>query len=84
MSRFGTLFFKARLLAGATAEEWAAILGVTRDTIWRWERGDSRPAIKRIPKVIKLVSNYLDKPDMEAIYDSLLEIGRRHALREDR
>ena len=46
-----------RIIADIKAKEMAEELGVTVDTIYKWERGRSSPNAPQIQKIIKLLSN---------------------------
>ena len=42
-----------RIIAGFKAEEIAEVVGVTVDTIYKWERGRSFPNAPQMVKIIK-------------------------------
>lgn len=41
---FGSIFSTARIAAGYTLDEVAGRIGVSRLTVYRWERGEHEPA----------------------------------------
>jgi len=43
-----------RLSLGLTAPEMAVKVGVSEDTIWKWERGDRHPNYKRMVRLNEL------------------------------
>ena len=46
-----------RIIAGIKAEEIAEAVGVTIDTIYKWERGKSFPNAPQMVKIIKLFAD---------------------------
>lgn len=46
-----------RVIANIRAKEMAEALGVTVDTIYKWERGRSSPNAPQVQKIIKLLAN---------------------------
>lgn len=81
--RFGQLIRKARWLSGESAQEWAALLGVRADTVWRWERGDTVPPPQFLSAVLSLVGTYLTDEENAELRRLLDVMVVRHALRKD-
>ena len=52
----------ARVNVDLTQEEAAKAIGVTQNTVYRWEKGVSAPHIKYIPKICEVykLENYND------------------------
>lgn len=46
-----------RVIADISAKEMAAAVGVTTDTIYKWERGRSAPNAPQVQKILKLLAN---------------------------
>jgi DNA-binding transcriptional regulator YiaG len=46
-----------RVIANIRAKEMAEALGVTVDTIYKWERGRSSPNAPQVQKIIKVLAN---------------------------
>lgn len=50
--------FKAcRVIANVKAQEMAEAVGVTTDTIYKWERGRSSPSAPQMQKIIKFLAD---------------------------
>lgn len=49
-----------RLLAGESIRETAAAIGVDKDTVYRWEQGESSPSIENAQD---LLNHYADAAD---------------------
>jgi transcriptional regulator with XRE-family HTH domain len=61
----GTLIKKARKAKGMVLEALAAEMGVTKQLVWQWERGDSDPRkhIERLSQVLGMPVDYFYGPD---------------------
>lgn len=46
-----------RIIADVSAEEMAAFVGVTADTIYKWEKGRSFPNAPQMVKIIQCFAN---------------------------
>lgn len=56
-----------RLALGLKAPEFAEIMGVTEDTIWRWERGDRHPTFKKLEKLGDMWTDATEKGLFKAV-----------------
>jgi transcriptional regulator with XRE-family HTH domain len=50
-----------RLAMGLTGAEFAQRVGVSEDTIWRWEKGNRHPNYKRMEKLNELREAHIKK-----------------------
>lgn len=50
-----------RMALGLTGGEFALKVGVTEDTVWRWERGDRHPTYKRMERLNELRDEVIQK-----------------------
>ena len=55
--RDGITLKACRIIADVSAKEMAAAVGVTVDTIYKWERGRSSPNAPQVQKILKLLAN---------------------------
>jgi DNA-binding XRE family transcriptional regulator len=73
MKRDGTLARETRRMLGKNQAEMAEIVGVHRQTLGKWERGEQRiPAVaRRLFRIVAILS------DREMLEDVLAEIKNR-------
>ncbi len=55
-----TMITKLRTISGMTQEQFAALFGVSRQSVQKWERGESTPEIEKIIKIAKYFDISLD------------------------
>ena len=55
--RDGITLKACRVIADISVKEMAAAVGVTTDTIYKWERGRSAPNAPQVQKILKLLAN---------------------------
>ena len=56
-----------RLALGLKAPEFAQMMSVTEDTIWRWERGDRHPTYKKMVRLNELWTDATEKGLFRAV-----------------
>ena len=56
-----------RLALGYKAPDFAELMGVSEDTIWRWERGDRHPTYKKMVKLSELWAKAVEKGLFRAV-----------------
>lgn len=57
-----------RVIADIRAEEMASALGITVDTLYKWEQGRSYPNVPQLNKIIKLLASKGYKVELNDIY----------------
>ena len=56
-----------RMLAGMTQKDLADAMHVTQVTVWKWEKGESFPKVRSLPKLARILNTTVSKliPDKE-------------------
>lgn len=54
MKNQGTRLKVARTMASMTQREWAKALGVTNQTVSKWEQGETEPRLTKLALIAKL------------------------------
>lgn len=54
MDKKGTRLKVARTMARMTQIEWAKTLGVTKQTVSKWEQGETEPRLTKLALIAKL------------------------------
>lgn len=50
-----------RLAMGYKTHEFAELMGVTEDTVWRWQRGDRHPTYKKMVKLSQMWAEAVER-----------------------
>lgn len=67
-----------RKKAEANQEEFAELLGVSRLTISKWERGDTNPKPKHI-KILKEIAEVVEEMDLAEMFKHFKSLGSKPA-----
>lgn len=54
MKNQGTRLKVARTMASMTQREWAKAIGVTKQTVSKWEQGETEPRLTKLALISKL------------------------------
>ena len=54
MKNQGTRLKVARTMARMTQREWAKAIGVTKQTVSKWEQGETEPRLTKLALIAKL------------------------------
>ena len=54
MKNQGTRLKVARTMASMTQREWAKAIGVTKQTVSKWEHGETEPRLTKLAFIAKL------------------------------
>lgn len=54
MKKQGTRLKVARTMASMTQREWAKAIGVTKQTVSKWEQGETEPRLTKLALIAKL------------------------------